>query len=71
MQRGERIESIGEKSERLQQGANQFKQHGQELRRKMYWQNKKWWIILIMVILVILVVIFLAICFGGHNCFNK
>ena len=71
LQRGERIESIGEKTERLQAGAQQFKQHGTELRKKMYWQNKKWWAILIIVIIIIVVVIFLSICFGGgHNCIN-
>lgn len=71
LQRGERMEDLVVKTERLRDNAGEFQRKGVQLRKKMYWQNKKWWCIIIIVILIVLVIIFLSICFGGGNCFKN
>ena len=71
LQRGERLDILTTKTAQLRHNAGEFRRTGVQLRKKMYWQNKKWWCILFIVILIVLVAIFFTVCFsGGSRCFN-
>lgn len=41
LERGERIEVIVDKTEDLQNQADQFRRQGRDLRNRMWWQNMK------------------------------
>ena len=57
MQRGERLEVMGERADALQQGAAQFEQQAGKLKRKYWWKNLKMMIIMAVIALIIIVII--------------
>eukprot|EP01133_Synstelium_polycarpum_P002087 gene2087-2375_t len=61
MNRGEKIEIIVDKTERLQAESFNFKSNSTQLKRKLWWQNKKLSIIIAIVVLVILGAITLGV----------
>ncbi|XP_046844734.1 vesicle-associated membrane protein 7-like [Xenia sp. Carnegie-2017] len=61
LERGERIDTLLDKTEELDSSASTFRTNAVRVRRKMWWQNTKMCLILIAVILIILTVIVLVI----------
>ncbi|TPX34105.1 hypothetical protein SeMB42_g07378 [Synchytrium endobioticum] len=61
MQRGERLESLQNKTDDLQQGALQFKKGATKVRRQMWWKDLKLKIIIAAVVIVILIIIIVPI----------
>ncbi|PSN46240.1 hypothetical protein C0J52_11389 [Blattella germanica] len=64
MQRGERLEVMGERADALQQGAAQFEQQAGKLKRKYWWKNLKMMIIMAVIALIIIVIIISKYCFS-------
>ena len=64
LERGERLEDVMDKSEKMKDTADQFRKKGRELRRKMWWQNTKMKIVIAVIVLVVLLLIFFGICRG-------
>lgn len=71
LNRGEKLDNLVVKTDELRHNADQFKKTGVQLRKKMYWQNKKWWCIIILVLIIIAVIIFISVCFSGGNCIKN
>lgn len=69
LERGERIEVIVDKTEDLQNQADQFRRQGRDLRNKMWWQNMKIKLLVAAAVVLLIIVLFSTICFaGGNNC---
>ena len=68
LERGERIEVIVDKTEDLQNQADQFRRQGRDLRNRMWWQNMKVKLLVAAVIAALVIVIFCSVCFSGGNC---
>ena len=69
LERGEKIELLVDKTDALQNQAEQFQRKGKQLRRAMWWQNCRMKIIVLAIVLAVGLIIFLAACFyGGNNC---
>mmetsp|Transcript_30779 Transcript_30779/g.68203 ORF Transcript_30779/g.68203 Transcript_30779/m.68203 type:complete len:253 (+) Transcript_30779:119-877(+) len=69
LERGDKIELLVDKTDALQNHAEQFQKKGRQLRRHMCWNNFKMKLIVIFALLLLGVVIFLLVCFsGGNNC---
>jgi len=69
LQRGEKLDTLVDKTDNLMSEADRFMKTGRTLRRKMWWQNCKMKIIIALVVCLVAVVAFLLICFsGGKNC---
>jgi vesicle-associated membrane protein 72 len=47
--------------------AQDFRQHGTQIRRKMWWQNMKIKLIVLAILIVLILIIVLSIC-GGFKC---
>ena len=54
LERGDRLEDIEEKAEEMADMANMFKKRAVEVRKKMWWQDKKGMAILVFMVLLIL-----------------
>uniref|UniRef100_A0A061S5R3 Vesicle-associated membrane protein 7 n=1 Tax=Tetraselmis sp. GSL018 TaxID=582737 RepID=A0A061S5R3_9CHLO len=67
LERGERIDTLEEKTDNLKFHANQFQRKGQDLRRRLWWDNMKMKAIFAGVILLVILVLVLIIC-GVANC---
>ncbi|KAI8906539.1 hypothetical protein PhCBS80983_g01009 [Powellomyces hirtus] len=61
MQRGERLESLQNKTDDLQQGALQFKRGATKVRRQMWWKDLKLKLIIAAIVIVILIIIIVPI----------
>jgi Synaptobrevin len=68
LERGERIEVIVDKTEDLQNQADQFRRQGRDLRNRMWWQNMKVKLLVCGVLVLLAIVIFCSVCFSGGNC---
>mmetsp|Transcript_3252 Transcript_3252/g.8044 ORF Transcript_3252/g.8044 Transcript_3252/m.8044 type:complete len:232 (+) Transcript_3252:1-696(+) len=64
LERGERLEDVMDKSEKMKDTADAFRRKGKELRRKMWWQNTKFKLIIAAVVIVLLLLLFFGICRG-------
>ncbi|MCJ1335302.1 hypothetical protein MMC09_000570 [Bachmanniomyces sp. S44760] len=62
LERGERIDLLVDKTDRLGVGAHDFRVRSRGLRRRMWWKNVK------LMVLVVVVVIFLLYLFIGFGC---
>ncbi|KAJ3152744.1 hypothetical protein HDU86_005501 [Geranomyces michiganensis] len=61
MQRGERLESLQNKTDDLQQGALQFKRGATKVRRQMWWKDLKLKIVIAVIVIIILIVIIVPV----------
>lgn len=64
MQRGEKLDSLQNKTEDLQQGALQFKKGASRVRREMWLKNLKMKIIIFVIIAILLALIIYGIVKG-------
>lgn len=72
LERGEKIDTLVDKTENLRFQADQFQKSGRSLRNKMWWQNVKMKLMVFMVVAIIIVIIFCFACFsGGKDCTKK
>ncbi|XP_064458199.1 vesicle-associated membrane protein 4-like [Ornithodoros turicata] len=61
MERGERLEDLGDKSDALATHADQFRSTAKKMQSRMWWRNMKVKIILAVIILVVMLIIFVPI----------
>jgi vesicle-associated membrane protein 7 len=57
LERGDRIESLVEKTDQLQETSGQFKSSSTALRRNLWWQNMKIWLIIGAIVFIIVMII--------------
>ena len=62
LERGERIDLLVDKTDRLGVGAHDFRVRSRGLKRRMWWKNVK------LMVLLVIVVIFLIYLFVGFGC---
>ncbi|XP_058729338.1 vesicle-associated membrane protein 721 [Vicia villosa] len=62
--RGEKIEVLVDKTENLHSQAQDFRHHGTQLRRKMWYQNMKIKLIVLAIIIALILIIVLSVCHG-------
>lgn len=62
LERGERIDLLVDKTDRLGVGAHDFRVRSRGLKRRMWWKNAK------LMVLLIVVIIFLIYLFVGFGC---
>ncbi|XP_020202412.1 vesicle-associated membrane protein 722 isoform X3 [Cajanus cajan] len=67
LDRGEKIEVLVDKTENLRYQAQDFRQQGTQLRRKMWYQNMKIKLIVFAIIIALILIIVLSVC-HGFNC---
>ncbi|KMT13690.1 hypothetical protein BVRB_4g080720 [Beta vulgaris subsp. vulgaris] len=67
LDRGEKIELLVDKTENLRSQAQDFRQQGTKMRRKMWFQNMKIKLIVLGIIIALILIIVLSIC-HGFNC---
>ncbi|XP_061991690.1 putative vesicle-associated membrane protein 726 [Rosa rugosa] len=67
LDRGEKIELLVDKTDNLRSQAQDFKQQGTKMRRKMWFQNMKMKLIVVGIVVALGLVIFLSVC-GGFKC---
>ncbi|KAK9281333.1 hypothetical protein L1049_004232 [Liquidambar formosana] len=70
LDRGEKIELLVDKTENLRSQAQDFRQQGTKMRRKMWLQNMKIKLIVLGILIALILIIVLSIC-GGFNCGKK
>ncbi|KAK3414764.1 hypothetical protein EUGRSUZ_H00084 [Eucalyptus grandis] len=64
LDRGEKIELLVDKTENLRSQAQDFKQQGTKIRRKMWLQNMKIKLIVLGIIVALILIIILSVCHG-------
>jgi len=62
LKRGEKLEDLMVKTERMNDSAYKFRNQSRSLKRAMWWQNVKLWIIIIAVILAVIFFIVWGVC---------
>ncbi|KAH9625269.1 hypothetical protein KSS87_017717 [Heliosperma pusillum] len=67
LDRGEKIELLVDKTENLRSQAQDFRQQGTQMRRKMWLQNMKIKLIVLGIIIALILIIVLSVC-HGFNC---
>ncbi|XP_039046266.1 vesicle-associated membrane protein 722-like [Hibiscus syriacus] len=67
LDRGGKIDILVDKTEDLRSQAQDFRQQGTRMRRKMWWQNMKVKLIVLGILIALILIIVLSIC-GGFNC---
>lgn len=67
LDRGEKIELLVDKTENLRSQAQDFRQQGTQVRRKMWLQNMKIKLIVLGIIVALILIIILSVC-HGFNC---
>ncbi|KAB1200673.1 hypothetical protein CJ030_MR0G006658 [Morella rubra] len=67
LDRGEKIELLVDKTENLRSQAQDFRQQGTKMRRKMWLQNMKIKLIVLGILIALIFIIILSVC-GGFNC---
>ncbi|KAL6194965.1 hypothetical protein ACLB2K_036040 [Fragaria x ananassa] len=70
LDRGEKIELLVDKTDNLRSQAQDFKQQGTKMRRKMWFQNMKMKLIVAGIVVALGLILFLSIC-GGFKCVQK
>ncbi|XP_050372447.1 putative vesicle-associated membrane protein 726 [Argentina anserina] len=70
LDRGEKIELLVDKTDNLRSQAQDFKQQGTKMRRKMWFQNMKIKLIVAGIVVALALIIFLSIC-SGFKCVEK
>ncbi|XP_074311336.1 vesicle-associated membrane protein 722-like [Silene latifolia] len=70
LDRGEKIELLVDKTENLRSQAQDFRQQGTQMRRKMWLQNMKIKLIVLGIIIALILIIVLSVC-QGFNCGKK
>ena len=70
--RGERIDTLGNRADHLQQNSQKFRTRAKKVKRQMCFSNLKWWFIvggvLALIILVVAVCEFQAAPWSGDSC---
>ncbi len=51
LERGERIETLVDKTDKLQDSALLYKKGARKLETAMWWKNMRWWIIVFLIII--------------------
>ncbi|KAJ8766272.1 hypothetical protein K2173_022331 [Erythroxylum novogranatense] len=69
IERGEAITSLADKAENLRDQARTYRTHGNQIQRKMWYQNMKIKLIVLAIVLALVLIIWLSIC-DGFNCSN-
>ncbi|XP_042457919.1 vesicle-associated membrane protein 721-like [Zingiber officinale] len=64
LDRGEKIELLVDKTENLRSQAQDFRQQGTQIRRKMWLQNMKIKLIVLGIIIALILIIILSVCHG-------
>ncbi|KAG0448564.1 hypothetical protein HPP92_027775 [Vanilla planifolia] len=64
LDRGEKIELLVDKTENLRSQAQDFRQQGTKMRRKMWLQNMKMKLIVLGIIIALILIIILSVCHG-------
>lgn len=64
LQRGEKMETLVDKTDALRNQAQNFQRQGQQIRRKMWYQNMKVKAVVIGILVVLALVLWLSICHG-------
>ncbi|XP_034915906.1 vesicle-associated membrane protein 722 [Populus alba] len=67
LDRGVKIELLVDKTENLHSQAQDFRQQGTQIKRKMWWQNMKIKLIVLAILIALIFIIVLSIC-GGFKC---
>ncbi|XVE78062.1 hypothetical protein DITRI_Ditri13aG0114100 [Diplodiscus trichospermus] len=67
LDRGEKIELLVDKTENLRSQAQDFRQQGTQMRRKMWWQNMKIKLIVLGILIALILIIVLSVC-GNNKC---
>ncbi|CAN4095686.1 unnamed protein product [Withania somnifera] len=67
LDRGEKIELLVDKTDNLRSQAQDFRQQGKKIRRKMWYENMKIKLIVFAIILLLLLIIILSVC-PGFKC---
>ncbi|OIT06329.1 PREDICTED: putative vesicle-associated membrane protein 726 [Nicotiana attenuata] len=67
LDRGEKIELLVDKTENLRSQAQDFRQQGTKIRRKMWYENMKIKLIVLAIIIIIMLIIILSVC-PGFKC---
>ncbi|XP_059653010.1 putative vesicle-associated membrane protein 726 [Cornus florida] len=70
LDRGEKIELLVDKTENLRSQAQDFRQQGTKIRRKMWIQNMKIKLIVIGIVVALILIIFMSIC-RGFSCLSN
>ncbi|KAK9082581.1 hypothetical protein Scep_029052 [Stephania cephalantha] len=68
LDRGEKIELLVDKTDNLRSQAQDFRQQGTKMRRKMWWQNMKMKLIVLVIFIALILIIILSVC-HGFRCF--
>jgi len=72
IQRGERIDTLTDKTDDLRANAELFQKQGRQLRRQFWWQHCKMKLVMALVVCLVAVVAFLLICFSnGRDCTKR
>ncbi|GAB2229127.1 hypothetical protein Droror1_Dr00023262 [Drosera rotundifolia] len=66
LDRGEKIELLVDKTDNLRNQAQEFRQQGTKMRRKMWLQNMKIKLIVLGIIIALILIIVLSVCHGFH-----
>uniref|UniRef100_A0A2P2JY31 Vesicle-associated membrane protein 722 n=1 Tax=Rhizophora mucronata TaxID=61149 RepID=A0A2P2JY31_RHIMU len=66
LDRGEKIELLVDKTDNLRSQAQDFRQQGTQMRRKMWFQNMKIKLIVLGIIIALILIIILSVCRGFH-----
>ncbi|XP_068659003.1 vesicle-associated membrane protein 724 [Aristolochia californica] len=69
MDRGEKLDTLTEKTEDLRSHAQEFKKQGTHIRRKMWFQNMKIKLVVLAVLLLLVLVVWVSVC-QGFDCTN-
>jgi len=67
LQRGEKLEDLVVKTEKMNDSALKFRNNSRSLKRAMWWQNVKLWLIIIAVILAVIFFIVWGVCGGAFQ----
>ncbi|AQL09786.1 Putative vesicle-associated membrane protein family protein [Zea mays] len=62
LDRGEKIELLVDKTEDLRSQAQDFRQQGTKIRRKMWWENMKMKLIVFGIVVALILLIVLTVC---------
>ncbi|XP_073303498.1 vesicle-associated membrane protein 724-like [Primulina huaijiensis] len=69
IQRGAAIDDLSNKAEDLRDNAKEFKKRGEQIKRKMWYQNMKIKLVVFGILILLALIIWLSIC-RGFNCSN-
>ncbi|XP_072991453.1 putative vesicle-associated membrane protein 726 [Typha latifolia] len=67
LDRGEKIELLVDKTENLRSQAQDFRQQGTKMRRKMWFQNMKIKLVVLGILIALILIIVMSVC-HGFNC---